>query len=88
MSASDDEKAAELTAVFRPDDPSFAHGPGDEHLRRDHRWGRAWLALAVALAAVLVGAVLPHGLLLAAGLVLSAPAVRLLESARGSRPEP
>ncbi|MGW3560948.1 DUF3040 domain-containing protein [Streptomyces sp. NPDC000963] len=47
---------------------------------REYRRGRAWSAMALALAAVVVGGVVPHGLLLAAGLVMAALAVNLFDT--------
>lgn len=90
MPESDDEKIADLEAVLFHDDPRFARGLGKGRPRRprEYRRGRAWLALAVALAAVVTGAVLPQGLLLAAGLVMTAMAVNLFEPARGRRIRP
>ncbi|MFJ8669904.1 DUF3040 domain-containing protein [Streptomyces sp. NPDC093600] len=90
MPESDDEKIADLEAVLWHDDPRFARGLGKGRPRRprEYRRGRAWLALAIALAAVVTGVVLPQGLLLAAGLVMTAMAVNLFESARGRRIRP
>lgn len=86
----DDDKIADLEARLRHDDPRFARGLGEGRPRRprEYRRRRAWLALAVALAAMVTGAVLPHGLLLAAGLVMTALAVNLFESDRGRRARP
>ncbi|MGW0467642.1 DUF3040 domain-containing protein [Streptomyces sp. NPDC003027] len=90
MPESDDEKIADLEAVLFHDDPRFARGLGKGRPRRprEYRRSRAWLALAIALAAVVTGAILPQGLLLAAGLVMTAMAVNLFESARGRRIRP
>ncbi|MCZ4513926.1 DUF3040 domain-containing protein [Streptomyces sp. ActVer] len=84
MPQSDDERIADLEARLRLDDPRFAHGFGRGRPRRprEYRRGRAWLAMALALTAVVVGAVLPHGLLLAAGLVAAACAVNLFDTSR------
>ncbi|MEU8779818.1 hypothetical protein [Streptomyces sp. NPDC048606] len=59
-----------------------APGPRTARRRgpRAHRRGRAWLAVTLALAAVVAGATLPHGLLMAAGLIASALAVDLLRA--------
>ncbi|MFJ9795417.1 DUF3040 domain-containing protein [Streptomyces sp. NPDC101145] len=90
MPESDDEKIADLEAVLFHDDPRFARslGKGRPRRPREYRRGRAWLALVIALAAVVTGVVLPQGLLLAAGLVMTAMAVNLLGSDRGRRGRP
>jgi hypothetical protein len=90
MPESDDDKIAHLEAMLWHDDPRFARSLVKDRPRRprEYRRGRAWLALAIALAAVVAGAVLPQGLLLAAGLVMTAMAVNLFEPARGSRYRP
>ncbi|WP_328688795.1 DUF3040 domain-containing protein [Streptomyces phaeochromogenes] len=90
MTQSDDDRIADLEARVRLDDPRFAHGFGRGRPRRprEYRRGRAWLAMALALSAVVVGAVLPHGLLLAAGLVAAACAVNLFDTSRRRRLRP
>lgn len=87
MPESDNDKIAGLEANLWHDEPRFARslGKGRPRRTREYRRGRAWLALAIALAAVVGGAVLPQGLLLAAGLVMTAMAVNLFESARRRR---
>ncbi|MEW2138908.1 DUF3040 domain-containing protein [Streptomyces sp. NPDC005409] len=87
MTESDDEKIADLEAVLWHDDPRFARGLGKGRPRRprEYRHGRHWLALSLALAAVVTGAMVPHGLLLAAGLVLAALAVNLFDTTRRRR---
>lgn len=82
MGDSDEERIADLEAVLRRDDPRFVRGPGEGRPRRprEYRRGRAWLAMTLALAAVVVGGLVPHGLLLAAGLVMAALAVNLFDS--------
>ncbi|MFF3342996.1 DUF3040 domain-containing protein [Streptomyces flavidovirens] len=90
MPESDDDKIAGLEAMLWHDDPRFACGLGKGRPRRprEYRRGRAWLAMALAIAAVISGAVLPQGLLLAAGLVLAYVSVSLFETAhrRPNRP--
>ncbi|MFG2639648.1 DUF3040 domain-containing protein [Streptomyces sp. NPDC048370] len=90
MSDPDDDRIADLEARLRRDDPRSARGLGERRRRRprEYRLGGAWLASAVALAAVVAGVVLPQGLLLAAGLVMTAMAVNLFQSARGRRIRP
>ncbi|MFC9259348.1 DUF3040 domain-containing protein [Streptomyces hydrogenans] len=84
MTDSDDERIADLEAALWHDDPRFARGLGKGRPRRprEYRRGRAWLALLLALAAVVTGVLVPHGLLLAAGLIMAALAVNLLDSTR------
>ncbi|KOX24445.1 MULTISPECIES: DUF3040 domain-containing protein [unclassified Streptomyces] len=81
MGDSDEGRNAALEAVLWRDDPRFARGPGEGRPRRprEYRRGRAWLAMGLALAAVVVGGIVPHGLLLAAGLVTAALAVNLFD---------
>lgn len=90
MPDSDDEKIAGLEARLWRDDPRFARGLGKGRPRRprEYRRGRAWLAMALALAAVISGVALPHGLLLAAGLVLASVSVSLFEIAGRRRNRP
>ncbi|MFJ9551306.1 DUF3040 domain-containing protein [Streptomyces erythrochromogenes] len=84
MTDSDDERIADLEAALWHDDPRFARGLGKGRPRRprEYRRGRAWLALLLALAAVVTGVLVPHGMLLAAGLIMAALAVNLLDSNR------
>ncbi|MGW8354379.1 DUF3040 domain-containing protein [Streptomyces wedmorensis] len=84
MPESDDEKIVDFEAALRHDDPRFAKGLGRGRPRRPHEYrrGRAWPAMILAVAAVVTGAMLPHGLLLAAGLVMAALAVNLFDSTR------
>ncbi|MFB7028920.1 MULTISPECIES: DUF3040 domain-containing protein [unclassified Streptomyces] len=85
MGDSDEERIADLKAdleaVLWRDDPRLARGlrEGRPRRPREHRRGRAWLAMTLALAAVVVGGLVPHGLLLAAGLVMAALAVNLFD---------
>ncbi|MEV7556469.1 DUF3040 domain-containing protein [Streptomyces sp. NPDC089795] len=87
MTESDDEKIAGLEAVLWHDDPRFARGLGKGRPRRprEYRRGRAWLAMTLALAAVITGALVPHGLVLAAGLITAALAVNLFDTPRRRR---
>ncbi|MFD8634312.1 DUF3040 domain-containing protein [Streptomyces sp. NPDC059533] len=90
MTDSDDERIADLEAALWHDDPRFARGLGSGRPRRprEYRRGRAWAALLLALAAVVTGVLVPHGLLLAAGLITAALAVNLLDSNRLRRRRP
>ncbi|MCP9211817.1 DUF3040 domain-containing protein [Streptomyces cucumeris] len=67
--------------------PRFARGLGTGQPRRprEYRRGPAWILLAVSLAMLALGLALPHGLLLASGLVTTGAAVHLLTSAGGQR---
>lgn len=87
MSKSDDEKIADLEAALWHDDPRFARalGRGRPRRPREYRTTWAWLALVLALAVLVLGVVLPHGLLLATGLVMAPAAVHLIGSARRRR---
>ncbi|MET9610706.1 DUF3040 domain-containing protein [Streptomyces sp. NPDC006512] len=88
MTESDDEKIADLEAALWHDDPRFARGLGTGRPRRprEYRRGRAWLVMLLALSAVVTGAVVPHGLLLAGGLITAALAVNLFDAGRRRRP--
>ncbi|MFE5833245.1 hypothetical protein ACFQ67_22515 [Streptomyces sp. NPDC056488] len=81
MDDSDEERTADPEAVLWRDAPRFARGPREGRPRRprEHRRGLAWPAMSLALAAVVVGGLVPHGLLLAAGLVMAALAVNLFD---------
>lgn len=59
---------------------------GDATTRRARRWVTAWSAMGAALATLLTGVALPHGLLLAAGLVMAALAVNLFGPSRRGAP--
>lgn len=80
MMRSDDEKITALEARLLADDPRFARSLAEGRPRppREYRRTGARLALVLALAAIVVGAVRGHGLLLAAGLVATSVAVDLL----------
>ncbi|QFQ96955.1 hypothetical protein F9278_12840 [Streptomyces phaeolivaceus] len=74
---------------------SDARPPYDRRPPYDHqtppprRSRRAWALLAVALAMLITGTVLPHGLLLASGLVVAGLATHLLAPPDApDRPEP
>jgi Flp pilus assembly protein TadB len=87
MPHSDDEEIADLEAWRRHDAPRFARGLGSGRPRRprEYRRGRAWLAMVLAIAVLVLGAVLGQGLLLAAGLVMAGAAVNLFDPARRRR---
>ncbi|MGW7649905.1 DUF3040 domain-containing protein [Streptomyces bobili] len=82
MSATDDERLTGLAASLARDDPRFARSldEGRPAAPREYRRLRGWSWLAVATAALIAGVVLPHGLLLAAGL---GPHVWIMPASRG-----
>ncbi|MFH9825790.1 DUF3040 domain-containing protein [Streptomyces bobili] len=82
MSATDDERLTGLAASLARDDPRFARSldEGRPAPPREYRRLRGWSWLAVATAALIAGVVLPHGLLLAAGL---GPLVWIMPASRG-----
>ncbi|MFC9793643.1 DUF3040 domain-containing protein [Streptomyces sp. NPDC127584] len=83
MTESDDDRLAALDAVLWRDDPRSARGPRRGRARKHpgHRRARAWLALSLAVGAVVTGILAPHGLLMATGLVAAALAVHVLDTA-------
>ncbi|MFJ6984868.1 MULTISPECIES: DUF3040 domain-containing protein [unclassified Streptomyces] len=81
MSAPDDERLSDLAAALHHDDPRFARAleKGRPTAPREYRRLRGWCWLAVATAALVTGVFLPHGLLLATGLVLAGLAAQLFD---------
>ncbi|MDX2648647.1 DUF3040 domain-containing protein [Streptomyces sp. PA03-1a] len=71
----------DIEAETRRTDPRFAEGlrTGRPCAPREYRRRLGWFLLAVALAWILVGIVLPQGLLMAAGLVLAGIAAGVLD---------
>ncbi|MGW6908905.1 DUF3040 domain-containing protein [Streptomyces sp. NPDC054940] len=90
MPESDDDRIADLEARLRRDDPRFVRGLGRRRpcRPRQYRRGGAWLLMVLALAAVVVGTVLPHGLLLGAGLAAAGCAVSLVDASGQRRTRP
>lgn len=94
MTRSYEDRIAGIEEGLLRDDPEFVEAmrqgrpsrPGREP--GEVRRGRAWLALVLAIAAVVAGALLPQGLLLAAGLVGAGFAVSLFEAPAGGRDAP
>jgi hypothetical protein len=84
MGPYDDERLLALAAQLERDDPRFARAmrSGRPTRPREYRRTGAWWALTAALASVAAGVALPHGLLLAAGLVLAGIAMELLDRGR------
>lgn len=84
MREADDESIADIEARLWHDDPRFARGLGKGRPRRprEYRRGWAWPAMVLSLAAIVAGVLVPHGLLLASGLVAAAGAVHQLDTRR------
>ncbi|GAA2275009.1 hypothetical protein GCM10010145_51240 [Streptomyces ruber] len=80
MKRSDDHETVAPDAGLSADGPHAARpvAPGGPRLPREHRRTGIRLALVLALAAVVAGAVRGHGLLLAAGLVATSVSMDLL----------
>ncbi|RPK93660.1 hypothetical protein EES46_05385 [Streptomyces sp. ADI98-10] len=90
MAVFDDRPLESLAARTRREDPAFVRALSTgcpcaprEYRRRPHgRKKAAWCVLALALAAFTAGIVLPHGLLLASGIVAAGIAGDLFEPPR------
>ncbi|MCW5249851.1 DUF3040 domain-containing protein [Streptomyces sp. SHP 1-2] len=80
MPRSPDDRLAEIEARLRREDPRLARTLARGLPRRSREGRRRWLRLlpAVALALLGLGIALPHGLLIATGLVLAGVAGELL----------
>lgn len=87
MPQPDDERLVALEARFERDDPRFARAmrAGRPSRPREYRHTGAWWSLLVALAVLVTGVVVGHGLLIAAGLVLAGMAAQLFDPHRGGR---
>ncbi|MDT0476573.1 DUF3040 domain-containing protein [Streptomyces griseoviridis] len=75
---------ADLEARLERDDPRFARSlaTGRPIRPREYRRAGTWAALAVSTVVLLVGVVVAHGLLIAAGLVFMGVAAQLLDPTR------
>ncbi|GHA88665.1 DUF3040 domain-containing protein [Streptomyces termitum] len=73
MYGTEEERLGAIEDRLRRDDPGFvrALAAGRPRRPREERPVRAWALLAAAFALLACGVVLPHGLLIAAGLVLA-----------------
>ncbi|MFD5203462.1 DUF3040 domain-containing protein [Streptomyces sp. NPDC058375] len=80
-----DERLRDLEERLRHDDPGFAEAMsgGTPRPPREYRHRNAWLWLAAGLAALGIGIAVGHGLLIAAGLVVSGAAAHLFDPQRG-----
>ncbi|WP_411070289.1 hypothetical protein [Streptomyces sp. cmx-4-25] len=82
MGESEEEGTAVPESVVRREVPRFTRGlrEGRPRRPREHRRGRVRPVAAMVLVAVVVGGAVPHGLLLAAGLVMAALAMNLFDN--------
>ncbi|MGW4736401.1 DUF3040 domain-containing protein [Streptomyces shenzhenensis] len=87
MTQFDDERLVNLAARLERDDPRFARalGAGRPARPREYRRTGAWWGLATGAIALGAGVFLPHGLLIASGLVVMGIAVQLLDPDRTRR---
>ncbi|MFD4033339.1 hypothetical protein ACFWVP_23225 [Streptomyces sp. NPDC058637] len=79
-----DERLSGLDDRSRHDRPCSADGHGAPRAPRAYGRGLAWLWLGAGLGALLTGIVIGHGLLIAAGLVVSGVAGQLFDPQRRS----
>jgi hypothetical protein len=86
MAVFDERPLEALAAKTRQDDPAFVRALSAgrpcaprEYQRRPHGRKTAWCVLVLALAAFIAGIILPHGLLLASGIVAAGIAGHLFE---------
>ncbi|WP_030872108.1 DUF3040 domain-containing protein [Streptomyces sp. NRRL S-37] len=88
MPQSDDERLVDLAARLEHEDPRFVRSlsEGRPARPREYRRTGAWCALAIGVTMLAAGIVVPDGLLIAAGLVLTGIAVQLLDPNRDERP--
>ena len=84
MSDGDEDRLKALASATERDDARFARALAEGWPRRprEYRRARAWCALSGAGALLLAGVALPHGLLLATGLVLAGMAATLFDPHR------
>ncbi|MFD6905643.1 DUF3040 domain-containing protein [Streptomyces sp. NPDC060077] len=91
MPQSNDDRLVDLAARLEHEDPRFVHSlsAGQPARPREYRRTGAWWALVIGVTMLIAGVIVPDGLLIAAGLVLSGIAVQLLDPDRrrtGARP--
>lgn len=84
MSEHEDDRLRALASGTEHDDARFAKALADGRPERprEYRRGRAWCSLVGACAVFVAGLALPHGLLLAAGLVLAGMTASLFDPHR------
>lgn len=90
MPQSDDDRLVDLVNRPQPEIPQFARSlpevrparPREDRRPRENRRLGVWCLLALGLALMIAGMVLPDGLLIATGLVLSGIAVQLVDPDR------
>ncbi|MEU3986008.1 DUF3040 domain-containing protein [Streptomyces sp. NPDC026672] len=84
MTQSDDDRLVDLEARVERDDPRFARGlgAGRPARPREYRRAGAWWGLAAGVAVLVAGVFLPHGLMIATGLVVMGIAVELFDPHR------
>src|SRR5690606_22303544 len=78
---SDDKRLVDLVARFEQEDPRFARSLSDGRpaLPRDYRRNRALWVLVIGLALLVARLIMPDGLVIAPGLVLSGIGVQLFD---------
>ncbi|MEU3095323.1 DUF3040 domain-containing protein [Streptomyces sp. NPDC006967] len=91
MPQSNDDRPVDLAARLEHEDPRFVRSlsTGQPARPREYRRTGAWWALVIGVTMLIAGVIVPDGLLIAAGLVLSGIAVQLLDPDRrrtGARP--
>ncbi|MFG2515130.1 DUF3040 domain-containing protein [Streptomyces sp. NPDC048584] len=88
MPQSDDERLVDLATRLEHEDPRFVRSlsEGRPARPREYRRTSAWCALVIGVTMLAAGIIVPDGLLIAAGLVLSGIAVQLLDPHRDERP--
>ncbi|MGY0068324.1 DUF3040 domain-containing protein [Streptomyces sp. QTS137] len=81
MPQSDDKRLVDLAVRIEQDDPRFARSmsSGRPTRPREYRRAHAWWALGIGLVLLAIGLIMPDGLLIAAGLVLSGIGVQLFD---------
>jgi hypothetical protein len=90
MTKPDEGPLAELEAQTERSDPRFARALDSGHPRkpREYRHGPAWIVLSLAVAFLVTGLILPHGLLIATGLVSAGVAGCLFDRREAVRRHP
>lgn len=84
MTQSNDDRLVALAARLKHEDPRFARSlsTGQPTRPREYRRTGAWWTLVIGVGMLIAGVLVPDGLLIAAGLVLSGIAVQLLDPNR------